>query len=100
MSEFNYSIPMKPSYQAGVGSVGTAAEQLDGVASRQAAKKVVVKNTHASQILYVGRSDAVTATAGGNQLDTDQEVELEVDNPSDIWVIGSAAATTYTWYAL
>ena len=83
--------------QAAVGSVGTAAERLDGSKDEFVYKGVRIKNTHASQLIYVGRAN-VSATQGF-ELGPDEEVFLEVDKPYEIYVIASGAATTYTWIA-
>ena len=81
--------------QAGTGSVGTTSGQLVNVKSEPVFKGVLIKNTHASQSLFVGRYD-VTATSG-YELGTNEEVFLEVESPSEIYVLGSGASTTYTW---
>jgi len=96
MSSFNETIEIN-SLQAGVGSAGTSAEQLDGVANKPAHKGVLIKNTHASQNLFVGK-EGVTATTG-YELGTNEEIFLQVKNPELIYVIASGASTTYTWAA-
>ena len=81
--------------QAGTGSVGTTAAQLVNVKDEPVFKGVLIKNTHASQSLFVARYD-VSATVG-YELGTNEEVFLEIDSPSEIYVLGSGASTTYTW---
>ena len=95
MSSFNETISII-SLQAGAGSVGTSSEVLDSAtASKKAGKGIHIKNTHASQNLFVGNS-TVTST-GGFELGPDESVFLEIDDPSTVYVVGSGASTTYTW---
>ncbi len=86
MSSFNETIPIN-SLQAVVGSADTAAEVLDGATSKKAHKGVRIKNTHGSQNLFVGNEN-VTATTGF-ELGPDEEIFLELEDPSKIYVIGS-----------
>jgi hypothetical protein len=96
MSNFNETIPMK-SFQANTGSVSATAAKLVAVKDQKAHKGVIIKNTHASQKLYVGLSN-VTALLG-YELGVNEEVRLELNTPADIYVLGSGATTTYTWLA-
>ena len=97
MSSFNQTIPMK-SYQANTGTVGTTAAQLVAVKDQPAHKGVVIKNLHATQKLYIGRSN-VTAVLG-YELGFNEELKLELKDPADIFVLGSGADTDYTWSGL
>jgi len=95
MSSFNETISVS-SLQAGVGSVDTTAEALDSaIASRKAGKGIHIKNTHASQNLFVGNS-AVSSTLGF-EIGPDETVFLQIDDPTTVFVVGSGASTTYTW---
>ena len=96
MSNFNETVSMK-SFQAQTGSVGAAAAQLVAVKDQPAHKCVRIKNTHATQKLYVGFS-TVTAILG-YELGVNEEIKLDIKNPSEIYVLGSGATTTYTWLA-
>ena len=97
MSSFNETVDLQ-SFQAAVGSVGTSAAQLATVLSgKPAYKGVTIKNTHASNNLFVGKSD-VTATTGF-ELGPDESIELVIKQPSELYVIASGASTTYTWLA-
>ena len=60
MSSINTVAVSMTLFQAGVGSVGTTPEQLNNVTNRLVTKKVVVKNTHASEFLYVGLNNLAT----------------------------------------
>lgn len=82
-------------FQAGAGSVGTTAEVLDGSKDESVYMEVIIKNTHASQNLFVGKANVSSST--GFELGPDEEIKLKVDKPSEIYVVGSGAATTYTW---
>lgn len=89
------------SFQAGVGSVGTTAAQLNNVTNKGVIKKVVVKNTHNTNLLYVGGANVANSDPeNGYELAQDETIELEVRDATKIWVIGSGASTTYTWFAL
>lgn len=81
--------------QAAVGSVGTTAERLDNAKNENVFKGVHIKNTHASQSLYVGPYNV--SSTRGFELGTDESIFLEVDNPYEIYVVASGADTTYTW---
>ena len=97
MSSFNEAITID-SYQAGVGTVGTSAAKLAGARDAKVHKRIIVKNTHATNNLFVGK-EGVTATVGGYELGPDEEVYLDLDNPSKVFVVASGASTTYTWCA-
>lgn len=94
MSSFNETIVIN-SLQAGVGSVGTTAEALDGSTNNRVHKGVKIKNTHATQNLFVGKSGVTSST--GYELGPNEEVFLYLRFPDEIFVVGSGAATTYTW---
>lgn len=96
MSSFNETIPIK-SIQGGTGSVGTTAAGLVGAIDRESKKGVRVKNTHATQKLYVLDS-RVSATLG-YELGVNEDLFLELVQPKDIRVVGDGASTTYTWIA-
>jgi hypothetical protein len=96
MSSFNETVPFaKAKFRTN--AVGVSAVQLSGITDAKAAKRVHIKNCHATQNLYVGRSN-VSATEG-YQLLAGDELVLEVEDPKEIYVVGSAASTTYSWLA-
>lgn len=75
-------------------SLSTSAVQL---ASHAATYGVVVTNTHASQIVYVGGS-TVTGTRFIHKLLAGQSSPLiPVNNSNLLYVIGSAASTSFTY---
>ena len=94
---FNETISIE-SFQAGVGSAGTSAEKLNGARNQKVHKAIVVKNTHATQKLFVGGSN-VSSTLHGYELGQNEEIYLELQNPSEVYVVGDGAGTTYTWCA-
>lgn len=81
------------------GSVGTSAAlaaQVSNSTAGSAQGRAVcrIKNTHATQVLYVGKSSAVSSTAHSWALAAG--VELNLDGYcGPLYVIGSGAATTY-----
>jgi len=98
MSSFNETIKMTDSFQCGMGSVGNAtAEKLDSVRDAKIHKELVIKNTHATNKLYVGKANV--SSSFGLELGANEQVELQIDNPANVYVIGSALSTTYTWLA-
>jgi hypothetical protein len=55
---------------------------------------IIIQNNHASNIVYVGVSNAVTSSAYGVQLATGASIALDDLTPTDqVWVIASAAST-------
>lgn len=96
MSNFNETVPIK-SFQAQTGTVGVTAAQLVGVKNQPAHKGVLIKNTHATFLLFVGIAN-VSATLG-YELGVNESVFLETDDPASIFVVADTAATTYTWLA-
>lgn len=71
-------------------SVGTTAAVL--VAGRTSRRSVIIKNTHASQVLYVGDDDQVTDTNGFPVAAGDT---ISFDNYNGpLYGYGSGAATT------
>lgn len=86
------------SMQQGTGTVGTTATQLSGVRNIKAYKGVLVKhNGTAADDLYVGREN-VDATLG-YLLEDGESVFIEIDDPTQIYVVGSDASVAYSWLA-
>ena len=94
MSSFNETVTID-SLQQGIGSVGTTAEALNTATEKTAGKGIIIKNYHASQFLFVGKSN-VSAT-NGFRLAPSEQIELKINRADQIYVIGSGADTTYTW---
>lgn len=69
-------------------SIGTSAAVL--VAARQARESVLVKNNHASQILYLG-GDANVTSSNGLPLAAGESVRIETKQV--IYAVGSGAST-------
>ena len=74
-------------------TVGTSAVLL--IPARSTRRVAIVRNSHASNLLYLGGSSAVTA-ANGLLVPAGQAVDL-AGHEDDIYVIGSAAGTTVSW---
>lgn len=71
-------------------SVGAEAELL--VAANASRGKVIIRNTHASQVLYIGEDADVATSTGFRVLAEGGVVELETT--AAIYAIASGAATT------
>lgn len=99
MEEINYQ------FRHGQNSdVDTSAEQLTAT-SFHTRKGVVVKAADAnSGTIYVGNSSSVTANSAdatdGFELGAGQSITIEIDDPSKIYVIASAANQKVFWLAL
>jgi len=85
------------SIQAGAGTVGVAAQVLIPANTyRNPAFYVEVKaDADNSGDVFVGES-AVSATQG-YRLDAGESVQIPIEDPSTLSVIGSAADQSYTW---
>ena len=79
-------------------TVSTSAVQMTS-ADKPAKIGVRVKNTHASNDLYVGFSSSVT-TGNGFKLATDEEIHIPISNANKIWLIASASGTVAVWMAI
>ena len=95
------SLPVKqsgPKFQTGVGTVGSGAAQQLTEAPFGAVRSVYVKCT--SGTIYVGTGSTVAAATGYPLASAgDDVVEIAIDDPSKVWVIGAAAGQTYKWLA-
>jgi len=94
MSSFNETISLK-TWQSATGSVGTSAAQLVDVLDKASGKGIIIKNTHASQKLYIG--DARVSATKGFELGANESVELALQYANEVYVVGGGASTTYTW---
>jgi hypothetical protein len=83
----------------GQGSVGTAATQIAAGASQALKLGVVLENLHATQDLYVGYDGSVT-NANGYKLRPGQERAFPVSNRNVLYLYGSGATTTYSYFAV
>lgn len=77
----------------GNNDVGTSAEQLLG--GRQRRESVLIKNNHASQILYLGSDDSVSSS-NGMPLAAGESVRLQTNGP--VWAIASGASTDVRYF--
>jgi hypothetical protein len=95
------SLPVKqsgPKFQIGVGTVGNGAAQKLTEAPFGAVRSVYVKCT--SGIIYVGKGSTVSSAIGYPLASAgDAVVEIAIDDPSKVWVIGAAGGQTYKWLA-
>jgi hypothetical protein len=95
MSSFNETIPTS-SLQAGTGVVGTTATQLIGVTNKKAAKGIYIKHIGSnSDALFVGLEGV--STTQGYELDDGEEIFLQIEDPSLIYVVGSDGSVAYSW---
>lgn len=80
------------------GTVGSGASQQLTTVPFEVTKRVYVKCITGT--IYVG-SDTNVAAANGYPLVAagDNAVEIAIDDPNKIWVIGAAAGQTYKWLA-
>lgn len=86
--------------QSGTGAASVAAEKLDGVVNnRKAAKGVTIKNLDASIVIYVGKSDTVSATTGFALAGGDS-IKLEIEDPWSLYVIAASGTPAYSWIAV
>lgn len=95
MSSFNETISFASSFQGGTGVIGTTKGQLVNAKDSPCFKEVWIRNTHASLLLYIGDS-RVSATLG-KLLPPGEVIALQVRNTKEIWIVGSAADTAYSW---
>jgi hypothetical protein len=95
------SLPVKqsgPVFQTGVGTVGNGATQQLSEAPFGAVKSVYVKCTTGT--IYVGINSNVSAATGYPLAAAgDAVVEIAIDDPSKVWVIGAAGGQVYKWLA-
>jgi len=88
----------KTNFVAGVGTVDATAARLTLATSFRGLKGVYIKCTAGT--IYVGNSSGVSAANGYPLVAAgDNAVEIAIDNPNKIWVIGDAPARTYKWLA-
>lgn len=75
-------------------NVGTSAADI--TSTSQTAASVLIKNTHASQTLYID-ADGETATTGSYPIAAGDQLALDimVDKSNGFSLIGSGASTTY-----
>lgn len=75
-------------------TVGTTAVKVSPTSGVSNSYTIIIQNNHASNIVYVGTSNAVTSSAYGVQLATGASIALDELTPTDqVWVIASAAST-------
>ena len=95
------SLPVKQSgtvFQASNGTVGSGASQQLSEAPFGAVNSVYIKCT--SGTIYVGPKATVSAANGYPLVAAgDNAVEIAIDDPSKVWVIGAAGGQTYKWLA-
>lgn len=95
MSSFNETVPMK-SFQAQAGSAEATVAQLEAVKDQPAHKGVSIRNIGPGT-LYVGSSNV--SSVFGYELNAGEEIELELEDPTSIYVITTGASVPYTWLA-
>lgn len=86
---------MAESGSAAYGNVSIGASAALVVAARQTRESVVIKNNHASQILYLGSNTSVT-TSNGLPLIAGESVRLKAKQA--IYGIASGASTDVRYF--
>lgn len=82
-------------------TVGTTAVKVAPPTGPTNSYTIVIQNNHATNIVYVGTSNAVTSSAYGLQLAGGASVSLDDLNPIDqVWIIASAASTPVSTMAI
>ncbi len=78
-------------------SIGAAAQQLTG---RSLVLKRGVIITCTTGTVYIGPNSGVTSATGYPLVAAaDKTVEVFIDDPSKVWIIGDAPAQAYKWVA-
>lgn len=86
-------------FSSGQVTVGASAVQLT-LLSRKLYRGVYLTAAPTNtDNIYVGTSDSVTS-ANGHILDAGQQIRVEVDDASKIWIIGGAADQVVSWLAV
>jgi hypothetical protein len=86
---------MATNLTTGQATIGTTAASL--VAARTLRRSVTVRNTHATNVLFLGKDSAVT-TANGLAVPAGQAVDLDYDG--QVFAIASAVSTTVSFAEL
>lgn len=87
-------------FHSGVNAdVDTTAERLTDLSIPVYSKVRVQAATGNSDSVFVGHDSGVTASNGW-ELDAGEYVEIEIDDPSKIWVIGGAINQAVKWLAV
>lgn len=82
-------------------TIGTTSVQVDPPSNVVNSFTAIIQNNHASNIVYVGNSSAVTSSSFGVQLAAGSSVSLDDLRPTDqIWVIASAASTPVSAFTI
>ncbi len=76
------------------GTIGLTKRAI--LATRAGRTSGFVKNTHASQTLYIKKDSAITATAFDSSIPPNGTAYLEQGYQGEIWGLASAGGTTYT----
>ena len=67
-------------------ALSTAAEKI--ISARSVGRRYIVKNLHASDVVYVGTSDAVSSS-NGYQLKANESLTLDNHN-GEVWAIAGS----------
>ena len=83
-------------------TVSTSAVQISPPAvAASNSYSIVIQNTHATNIVYVGTSNAVTSSVYGLSLPSGGSVSIDDLTPIDqLWVISSGSATPVNTMAI
>ena len=95
------ALPVKQTnnkFRVGDCNVGSGASQQLTTVPFETTKRVYVKCITGT--IYVGSSTNVAAANGYPLVAAgDNAVEIAIDDPSKVWVIGAAGGQTYKWLA-
>ena len=84
--------------------IGTSAVQLTETSSRSKRGVLIKAATGNTGIVYVGTSSSVTADStdatDGFELSASESVVVEMDNPSNIYVIASGSGQKVFWIGI
>lgn len=82
--------------QTGSGSATTTQGALVGIAELNASKGVLIKNTDATNTVWLGTVAALSAT-NSFTLAPGEQVFLEIDNVWDLQIRSNTSTATYTY---
>jgi hypothetical protein len=86
-------IPLNDAFKVTPHTAGVAATNLLPVASAQDLRRtIIIRNLHATNVIYVGPDNTVT-TGTGWPIDADTQQSFAFGHGIDLWVIADGAGT-------
>jgi hypothetical protein len=89
----------KSKFITGNSIVGITAKALTTQPFVASYKVVIEAKAGNSDTIYVGESDQVTSNNGW-PLAAEEQIEIPIDDPRKVYVIGGAASQAYKWLAI